>query len=297
MPQVIEIKNNRSEPVGFIRFEESGEHLGCRRTATGFHITIPAYISLKLVPKDEPVPMISGLQGYIFAANSSGTTVDIGQVHDEQWHKSSHWLEKPGGETTKQMNLSWRGTFADLAVCEKVREGRSPQLQIQLRGELSYIISPARGDYGYRSEPKMFYEGVVISYPQEVWVSRLRYIGIFENVLVEVPLPGSPSGLWDEVWQCLITARDAFEQGGTAGWKTCVAEVRTGLERWNRIERVDTGPTDLKERNKQERLDQMRTDLYSLSNYWLHNPADRCSRDDAVLVLSTFSALLAERNP
>lgn len=250
-----------------------------------------------LVAQGEAAPMVRGLNGHIFASDRSGVKVDIGQFRDEQWYTSSYWLSKPGGQTDDQINLNWRGTIAELAVYEKMREGRPPEFHIQLRGELCYLLNAGESDYRNRSEPLRIYGEVQIAYPKELWVGRLRSLGVLENVLVEIPLPSAPPAPWDEVWQSLVAARNAFEQGGTTGWKGCVSEVRVALEKWRTIEPEDISQANQRARTKQQRLDFLRWHLHSCAHYWIHSPDERCSREDALLVLSTFSSLLLERNP
>ena len=99
-----------------------------------------------------------------------------------------------------------------------------------------------------------------------------------------------------------MEARDAFEQGGTTGWKTCGAAVRRALEKWVQIEDKEPGwkPPNKEEREnrtKRQRLYILRWHLLQLAHLAVHSSADEWSRDDALLMLSTLSALLAERKP
>jgi hypothetical protein len=132
----------------------------------------------------------------------------------------------------------------------------------------------------------------------------LRKLGIAENVLVEVPLPGSPSPNWAGVWRGLIDARNAFEQGGSTGWKGCVTGVRLALEKWQQLEPEDKGPgwvspsrSDREARTKKQRLDNLRWHLLQVAHLGAHTGAEDWTRDDALLMLSTLSVLLAERKP
>jgi hypothetical protein len=145
---------------------------------------------------------------------------------------------------------------------------------------------------------------ITVTYPKEVWVMMLRVLGVAENVLVEVPLPGSPSPDWDGVWKGLIDARSAFEQGGSTGWKACVTGVRLALERWQKIEKEQMGAgwvkpnqNDLQARTKKERFDNLRWHLIQAAHLGPHTGAEEWTRDEALLMLSTLSALLAERKP
>jgi hypothetical protein len=99
------------------------------------------------------------------------------------------------------------------------------------------------------------------------------------------------------VWEGLQNARIAFEQGGSTGWKGCVMGVRLALENWQKIEPEDLSQSDKTKRTKRQRLDHLRWSLLQIGHFFAHNGAEECSRDDAMLLLSTLSTLLAERKP
>jgi hypothetical protein len=145
---------------------------------------------------------------------------------------------------------------------------------------------------------------IEVSYPREVWIKMIRNLGVAENVLIEIPLPLSPKGQWDPVWKALVDARNAFEQGGSTGWKGCVTSVRLALEKWRKVDPEKPGPgwqppkvADREAWTKTQRLDALRWYLMQTAHLGAHTGADEWSRDDALLLLSTLSALLAERKP
>jgi hypothetical protein len=83
-----------------------------------------------------------------------------------------------------------------------------------------------------------------------------------------------------------------------------VAAVRLALEKWQGIEKEDMGPgwkapsmIERKDRTKRQRLDNVRWHLYQCAHLGPHSSAEDWTRDDAVLLLSTLAALLAERKP
>src|SRR3990167_2125734 len=89
-----------------------------------------------------------------------------------------------------------------------------------------------------------------------------------------------------------MEARDAFEQGGTTGWKTCGAAVRRALENWQEIEKGDMVPgwesqsrQERENRTKRQRLDILRWYLLQLAHLAVHSSANEWSRDDALLML------------
>lgn len=97
------------------------------------------------------------------------------------------------------------------------------------------------------------------------------------------------------VWEGLRNARIAFEQGESTGWKGCVMGVRLALENWQKIEPEDLSQNEKTKRTKRQRLDHLRWSLLQIGHFLSHNGAEECSRDDALLLLSTLSRLLAER--
>jgi hypothetical protein len=132
----------------------------------------------------------------------------------------------------------------------------------------------------------------------------LRNLKVYDTVLIEIPFPSDPPTDWELVWHALRDARDSFDRGGSTGWKNCVASVRLALEKWHGIEKEDQGPgwqrpstTDLQARTKEQRIDTIRWHLIQLAHCAAHTRADEWNRDDALLVLSTVSALLAVRKP
>ena len=295
MPDSFEIKNDHGDSVGRIDFNVEPNHLNVSRTAAGFQMSIPGQLLLHLVGRDDPQPMVSNLWGHIFTTDSSGTNVEVGQFYDNSWY-SVGWSDRPGRSTSTDIRLIWRGTFIEIAYFEKVREGRPPRLQLQLWGELCYLLPSQHPRHQLRTPPQRIYGNVTVTYPKEIWVQKLRSLGVLENVLVEIPLLSAPPAPWDQVWENVVAARDHFEQGGMTGWNSCVLSVRQALERWRDIEGNDTGPTDPTKRSKRERLNNLRQALHQCTHIWIHRDEDP-TRDDALLMLSTLSALLAERKP
>jgi hypothetical protein len=125
----------------------------------------------------------------------------------------------------------------------------------------------------------------------------LREVNLRDTVLVEIPFQSDPPSGWEAVWQALQDARDSFDTGGSTGWKNCVTAVRLALDEWRRIEPEDKGPADPQDRTKAHRTENLRWHLIQLAHYAAHTRADEWTRDDALLALSTLSALLAVRRP
>ena len=307
MAQDIEIELS-GRRVGTISFDDGPQRLHATRTASGFTLQLPAVIKLRAVKKDEPRPVVARLWGDIFAPVQSGGLINVGHLRLDEWEGGSVYTPPDSSyESERSVWPIWTGTFSDLAFFEKMRDGGQPKLSIHLKGELYFLIPDIHPFHAVRSEPYRIYSRmayVEISYPKGAWVDMLRTLGVAENVLVEVPLPTSPPGKWTEGWGALVEARNYFEQGGTTGWKGCVAATRLALEKWQSIEKEDMGPgwkapgpQERRDRTKKQRIDNLRWHLYQFAHLGPHSSADDWTRDDALLLLSTLSALLAERKP
>ena len=284
-------------PVGCITFDKSPDRLIANRTATGFNLSIPAIVELEYTNKSNPCPMLSNLCGTISVDIASGAEMEmeLGIVKDDWWYT---------GGKSESAKLVWSGLISALTKYEIIRDGKSPVLKIKFHGEACWLLPNIDKTCLIRSGPYNFSDKVQITYPKEVWIKMLRGLQVAENILVEIPLTGEPPSPWDEIWKALVEARNAFEQGGTTGWKACGTAVRLALEKWQGIEKEDMGsgwkspsPQERESRSKKQRLDNLRWHLFQCSHLAPHSGADEWSRDDALLMLSTLSALLAERKP
>src|SRR2546430_143677 len=139
MSKVIEMRNNYDERIGTLMFDDDHSRLSVRRTASGFLISFPVAVSIRNVKRGADMPVISGLEGVLWAGFESGATVELGRVVIDR-DITSGWTDDGSGERTASAYLDWRGTFEELAVYEKIREGRSPQFNVNLECELRYLI-------------------------------------------------------------------------------------------------------------------------------------------------------------
>ncbi|HET6973777.1 MAG TPA: hypothetical protein VFH96_07100 [Pyrinomonadaceae bacterium] len=327
MSEDIEIED-ASGRLGSITFDRSPRTLTAERTASGFELQLPIEITLRVRLRDDPMLMLSNLRGSVLVKKPDGSPINVGTLLGKFRYTAGISTSEPYSyKNTKY--LSWTGTFADLAHIEQCRNGQPPQFLMHVEGEWSFLVPPVLPSaseipqellsqeletrlrkyqsFRFLTEPQDVYSrtgNIQVTYPRELWVEMLRRLGVAENVLVEVPLPANPSGPWDDVWQALIDARNAFEQGGSTGWQSTVTSVRRALERWHEIEQEDQGPawktpsqSDLKLRTKKQRLDALRWHLRQVAHLAPHSSAEEWTRDDALLMLATLSSLLAERKP
>lgn len=304
--------------LGSITIVKSPTRLHATRSASGFEIQVPMVVTLLAAPREMPRVMVSNLQGKVYVRTQGDSSIGVGRLRGPDW-------ESAGVSSTesyyypRDKSLEWTATFDDIAYIEKIRDGQAPKLQMDLRGEWCFLLpnsetnqedrgpQKAYSSWYHRSDPMSIACGrgyIEVAYPRDVWLQMVQKLGVAENVLVEVPLPPSPPGDWQAVWSALVDARNAFEQGGTTGWKGCITSVRLALEKWQKLEVEKPGPgwqtpkmPDRQLWTKKERLDALRWYLLNMAHLGAHTGADEWSRDEALLLLSTLSALLAERRP
>jgi hypothetical protein len=213
MSSPIEIRNNYRERIGTIDFNANYNYLSVNHTANGFKIGVSYKLSISPVSKSDPLPVVSNIRGIIFVKNSKGAEIEVGQFKDNAAY-SSYRDENPKSDYDTQGRADWYCSFAEMALIENSREGKEPRFRIELWVELYYLLPINHKRHQAKTESEIIYERTELSYPKETWINRLRAANALENVLIEIPLPTSPPSPWDEVWEALISARKAFEQGG-----------------------------------------------------------------------------------
>ena len=279
-----------NEAVGSVTFDQPEKALSASRTASGFRVHLAASVTFHPPQECRSQLLLENLQ-----ATVSASGIEIGVAHYSAALRSSP-DERP-------ITFNWDWTLTALAVYEGLRAGLEPEFSIRLSGDTRYIL-PGQGGKEVCSIASTFGQPGFVRYSREAWTNMLREVNLRDTVLVEIPLQSDPPSGWEPVWQALRDARDSFDTGGSTGWKNCVASVRLALEKWHDLEQEDHGPgwnppgrEDRENRTKQQRLDNIRWHLIQLAHYAAHTRADEWTRDDAVLALSTLSALLAVRRP
>ena len=284
--------------VGQIEPLEARGVLQAVRTAEGFDIRLPAQLTLVCANRDQLQPLVSNLRVAVSVRTEDGTEFDVGLAADPSFY--------PGlvPEGVFRLSLQWRGPLKVLALLEKLRNGKPLRLGYTVKGEICGLVQLPNRRHRLRTDPQYIHGSVEVEYPADVWVMTMRNLGVVENVLVEIPLPGSRPAPWDDVWKALVEARDGLERGGATGWKTCVTGVRLALEKWQQIEKEDMGPgwkaptpNERQQRTKRQRVDNLRWHVLQLAHLAPHTSAEEWSREDALLLLATLSAWLAQRKP
>ena len=299
MGNVVVVKDANSKTVGKITFDEAPKNLSAHRTAAGFELHFPMNVQLKYGNSLDPCPMLSNISAVITAVDYAGKEVTLGRAH--------HYGLLIGAipESSTPVTLSWSDSLPTLVAYERVRDGRRPHFKIAIIAELCKLVpAPFAGGPRRRTEPFLVHGSAEVTYPSEVWVKTVSNLGISYPVLIEIPLPGSPPNPWDTVWDALAEATTAFERGGKTGWKGCISAVRLALDHWREIEAENMGPgwkrpavDELKKRTTDQRVDNIRWHLREYSHLAAHSGAEEFTRDDALLMLSTLSALLLVRKP
>ena len=305
MANVIEVIDEKRETVGSITFEQASEALTAFRRAAGFDLHLPMTVRLELRNRVDPCPMLSNLSAVITAIGDAQNLLTVGRavgrIGPQEWFVGQVKESRIGAA------LIWSDTIPALAAYERFRDGRLPRFKITIAAEFCYLIPPAipgRTGLKWRTEPFPVHGEAEVSYQTEVWIKMLRHLNVSHPVLLEIPLPSSPPKPWGAVWHAIAEASSSFERGGETGWKGCISAVRLALDRWREIEAEDMGPgwarpngDDLRKRTTKQRLDNIRWHLREYTYLAPHSGAEEFARDDALLMLSTLSALLVVRKP
>jgi hypothetical protein len=124
------------------------------------------------------------------------------------------------------------------------------------------------------------------------WTGALRNIGLSASVLVEIPFPLNGVNN-DAALSALRDAVASFENGGSTAWKDCVGHIRPFLEKWRKSEPTpNLEPKDGSAVDRKWKLLNYRDALYKCCHFWVHEAASEAGRDEALLALSSFAALL-----
>ncbi len=258
--------------------------LSAKRLVDGIALTIPA--GIEVVPK--PAFQIANIRAIV---SFDGT--DVAVANDYNIY-ASHGARSAALVASLPANV--------IRHIERIRAGGAITFTLQMHGEVSRLFENNAMIFG--TAPQAFDFKTNVTYPRDTWVTMLNETGMGENVVVEVPLPPCPSDDWQPIWKALATARDSVKGGGDTAWKSAIVECRHALELWQKLEKEDHGPgwkaptmIERNDRTRQQRLDNIRWDLLQCAHEAAHSPADKWTRDDAVLVLAALAALLRIRNP
>src|SRR5216684_1556550 len=113
MTEDIEIESPRGR-IGSITFNRSPQNLPVTRTASGFEMLLPIVMTFHTQSANEPLLVISNLQGKVFVKNKTGSSIGVGRL-------IGPLRESAGiatGETydfPRETYVEWVGTLNDMA--------------------------------------------------------------------------------------------------------------------------------------------------------------------------------------
>lgn len=169
--------------VGKVLFDEHPTYLSYARTADGFNVRIPAEISLKSSPPDEPLLCLKNVRLTFSLEYAPGSKFELGRLRDDDYHTA--YVDKKQSESPRPLDLVWSATLPALLAVETHRAGKLPELHVKFEADLSYIILTEQWQDHVRTQRKRFRvftvpqrvtENVVLTYPAEVWSEMVRKV-------------------------------------------------------------------------------------------------------------------------
>lgn len=190
------------------------------------------------------------------------------------------------------MHLEVRCSPRALAQYEALRNGDPVHLTCDVRAEIQRLEVSGQ----LLAEPDGVYGSIGVKFSKEDWNSALRSCGLSASVVVEIPFPLTDADVDDHGLRALLDAFEAFEHGGTTAWKDSIGHIRPHLQKWIELEPLDKvaskEPKDGSPVDRTWKLLNLRDALYKCCHFWIHESKSACTRQDALLALSTFASLL-----
>ncbi|MGD0499089.1 MAG: hypothetical protein ABSC23_11695 [Bryobacteraceae bacterium] len=178
-----------------------------------------------------------------------------------------------------------------LAEYERLRYGGPVELGLRLWIAM-HELEQGTAHRRILSDTEIIFTQDTLHIDKQKWINALRAVGLSVSVLVEVPFAGEPAPD-DEALKALFHAVTSFENGGPTAWKDCVGHIRPYLEIWKN--REGTAPAEPKDGSTADRIWKLlnyRDALYKCCHFWVHQASAATTRDDALLALCSYAALL-----
>lgn len=286
-----------NDHVATIRFGNA-DRIRAILLGAGFEIQLPFDIQFTSRSNEKPIPVIDRLRADI-SVNTQTDGRAIGFAFDD-----CHYEGNGAPDYPRQGYLRWIGGMGDLKIFSDLFDIHGTTVMLGVRGECRLCIeaNPDRRFYSHISIAKPIDGTFALNYPRETWIKILRDLGVADIVVVEVPIPNSASPQWEPVFNALQEARTYYEQGAATGWSACAGRVRFALEQWQKIEKESMGPgwqsptvPQREARTPKERIDNLRWHLLQIAHQAPHTSIDSRNREEAGLLLTTLSSLLALR--
>jgi hypothetical protein len=199
MPQKeIRIRDSGGATIGSIIFDEKPPSIPVIRTAQGINITIPATVELEWMNRQEPQATLTNLRANIYCKERSGSEMYLCHIRDEEYYEAA------SPRSISPANFIWMDALRGLVLIEVTRSGGQPDLDIDVRGELGYIINCAEtqapGDnrifvnplrYAIRTAPRVrLVERITVSYSVEIWEAMVQSaLGLMKDDPYMLSLP------------------------------------------------------------------------------------------------------------
>jgi hypothetical protein len=200
-------------------------------------------------------------------------------------------LEPRRGHYAFDRQVPFRCTPNAIAEYENLRSGNPVMFRLKFRGQI-HELQAGTEHRKMLCEPLNVWGQEDVVADKAKWIAALRSAGLSVSVLFEVPLPVTGE-IQDEALIALKSAFSSFENGGTTAWKDSVGHLRAFLEKWKKAQSNTSPETkDGSAADREWKLLNLRDGLLKCCHFWMHEAASECGRDDALLILSTFAALL-----
>ena len=137
--------------IGSFAFDESPVLLQAYRMATGVRLQIPFKFSLAPVVRGTPAPMLSDIEGVLFAS-AQNQRVELGRLFCDSSYTAGYRNPDESQEVrANEGQMIWLGSFADLAFYNKLRDGGPVRFIIQPRWRLCYMFYTRIGQVDYQA--------------------------------------------------------------------------------------------------------------------------------------------------
>ncbi len=265
--------------IGSLTVSSDARELTATRTVDGLALQIPGQIDFG--PR-RPLGYVTEIHLTVFQEG-----VEVGSGREPGFH----W-----GEGYRSFAVVVHLSARAIGAIERVRNGGPLRFRFKIGGKTGVVTNASHTiEEAVCSVPLLFEHDIDVEYSRDRWIDLLRSTMWGDNFVTEVSLPVQADPPWDEVWRALKLAREALDRGGPTGWKACISECRSALEKWRDIEPLDTGTGAASNLTRKQRLDVTRQAIHRYAHDSVHSLADTTTRAEAVMVLGTVSGLLGIR--
>ena len=272
----------QSRRIAAIRFRAEGQIAATR----GFDIVaiqLPLRIELEVEPSSTWLCDQIDLDLFAVIPTHGESLLASGRLHMVLESRKSRY----DPETTVEL----RCTPAAIAAYEGMRDGGPVDLRLKVNARV-HELEPGSAHRKMLCVTQTAWGQEDFRVDTAKWTRGLMNAGLAASVLVEIPFP-LHSDPHDPALEALTNAFASFQNGAATGWKACIGDIRPYLEHWTKVEPTPPQqPPKGSAADRKFKLLRYRDALYQCCHYWVHEAASETSRNDAVLALGSFAALL-----